>query len=439
MPKKRVFIQPTMKGIVSAFMCAGLLVVASAAEEVTYTYSLPSIDTVKQIYPDVSWLPKPYDKYYENSTLEQTIAEFTGDSLRRDGISVESVSASLDYANDRVLVTIVSDDSKAIHYEVTHPKFLENYAQALKGVAKCQETDDCWSHHEDDPNEPWAFFPQFGLPMTQQRTILMLNYPPASALTGKDYLNTFTMSRWTRLLEGVGVPNPTLFETIVDVRPIAAPGSGASQYLPNAQTYFNDPSGKTGGYYIDPQLNLMLNPAWNLGSEKTLPLMILGGPAREQWKVMTGLPDDILDTGVTTLPGASKPTPYILSNHPDVTTYQCCRGDTGNPKCTGFDLIQDEEIDVQVTCWAASMYDDPSQDPKDALAKCKDKWVDNRSAIDDLRFCALARTDSNECFDKGLTWDEALSYCGKNNNNPCTSYACPTGAGSTGSSLEVAD
>ena len=436
---EKALVRLTIGVVLSAVIWAGLCMGASAAGPVIYTYALSGIDTVRQIYPDVSWLPKPYDQYYEKSTLEQTIVQFTEDSLKRDGISFESVSASLDYANDRVLMTIESGDSRAIHYEVTHPKFIENYAQALKGVAKCQESDECWSHHDDDPNEPWAFFPQFGLPMVQQRTILMLNYPPASALTGKDYLDTFTMGRWTRLLERIGAPNPTLFETIVDVRPIAAPGSGASQYLPNAQTYFNDPTGKTGGYYIEPQLNLMLDPAWNLGNERTLPLMILGGPAREQWKVMTGLDNEILDTGITTLPGASKPTPYILSNHPDVTTYQCCPHDTGNPKCKEFDLIKDEEIDVQAICWAMSMYDDPSQDPKDALAQCKDRWVDNRSASDNLRFCALARMDSNECFEQGLTWDEALNYCEKNNNEPCASYACPTGVASDASVLEVVD
>ena len=47
----------------------------------------------------------------------------------------------------------------------------------------------------------------------------------------------------------VGIESPALFETIVDVRPIAALGSGTSAHLPDAQTCFNDPLRKIGVYY----------------------------------------------------------------------------------------------------------------------------------------------------------------------------------------------
>ena len=32
----------------------------------------------------------------------------------------------------------------------------------------------------------------------------------------------------------------------------------------------------------------------------------------------------------------------------------------------------------------------------------------------------------NECFDKGIDWETAISYCKAQDNNPCATYACPT-------------
>ncbi len=416
---------PPLFRVCTALAIAAITGLGSAQSlAATYTYLLWSSEATQPIYPDVSWLPDPYKPYYEKDSIEDTVKLFLASSMKNDGVAYNSISVSVDQSTGGLTVTIDSDDTRAGDYRAVHPKFYQNYGSATLGISKCKNQSGCWNKNNSNPNEPWAFFPQFGLPMVNQKSVLLLNYPPASALTGKDYLNTFTMSRWTRLLSGVGIDNPTLFETIVDVRPIAAPGSGTSQNLPDAITYFNDQTGLTGGYYITPQLNLMLDPPANWDADSALPLVILGGPARATWKAMTQLDDSVLSTGTTYLPGATKKVPYILGNHPDVTTYQCCPGDTSS-SCTSHQLIEMEEIDVQIGCWADQMAQDPTKDPAQVLASCKSLWVTNRSADNDLAFCALARADSNECFDKGLTWEEAIAYCKANNNNPCASYACP--------------
>ena len=334
--------------------------------------------------------------------VEDVIKLFTESSLRRDGISFASVTVNTDLRTSSYVVSIVSDDPNVVAYEVVHPQFIANYNAALQGVNKCKQQSDCWNRNNTHEDEPWAFFPQFGLPMAMQRSVLMLNYPPSTALTGQDYLKTFTMNRWTRVLDAVGIDNPTLFETIVDIRPIAAPGSGTSQNLPDAQTYFNDPSGTTGGYYINPQLSLMVEPQLPNPHENTLSLVVLGTPAREDWNKITGAGEDILNTGTATIPGGSKPTPFILGNHPDVTTYQCCPGDPSS-QCDSFDLVADEEIDMQIACWARSMSENPDGDPEKVLADCKEKWVTNRSADDDLTFT----TDVNHAAPKGDADTEA--------------------------------
>lgn len=272
---------PPLFRVCTALAIAAITGLGSAQSlAATYTYLLWSSEATQPIYPDVSWLPDPYKPYYEKDSIEDTVKLFLASSMKNDGVAYNSISVSVDQSTGGLTVTIDSDDTRAGDYRAVHPKFYQNYGSATLGISKCKNQSGCWNKNNSNPNEPWAFFPQFGLPMVNQKSVLLLNYPPASALTGKDYLNTFTMSRWTRLLSGVGIDNPTLFETIVDVRPIAAPGSGTSQNLPDAITYFNDQTGLTGGYYITPQLNLMLDPPANWDADSALPLVILGGPAR---------------------------------------------------------------------------------------------------------------------------------------------------------------
>ena len=394
--------------------------------QTTYQYTLPSSPAAPDVvYPTTKWLSEPYQKYYQEDSLADTIELFTSSSLKNDGIAFTRVNVSCSTDDKECTVAIESDNDRANDYAKIHPQFLLNYMAALQGVSKCMAEAGCWNNNNTHEDEPWAFFPQFGLPMALQRSVLLLNYPPVTALTEKNYLNTFTMGRWSRVLKAVGIENPVLFETIVDIRPIAAPGSGTSQYLPDAQTYFNDKTGSTGGYYITPQLNLMLDPPSNASTTQTLPVVVLGGPARGEWKAITGLDDSVLNTGTISLPEAGKETPYILGNHPDVTTYQCCHNDYSS-SCTSKNLIPMEEIDVQIACWAASMAASPNLDPSEALADCNKDWVSARTPENDLTFCALARIDSNECFGKNLSWEAAVNYCKQNSNDPCANPTCPT-------------
>ncbi len=390
-------------------------------------YTLGLYDQVVSVYPDPSWLPAPYKPYYKN--LEDTIQFYTESSLKNDGIDYESVTVWRPSEKGLVYVIIRSDNPVVKDYATMHPAFIKNYQQALVGINKCKSEEGCWNKGNTHPDEPWAFFPQFSMAMALQKSVLLLNYPPASALTTKSYLDTFTMSRWARVLKGAGVSQPTLYEVIVDVRPIAAPASGTSQYLPDATTYFNDPTGQTGGYYISPQLELMLDPPSNTDANNTLPLVVLGSPAREAWCEIIGKSGDaceVLATGRVTLANSQKSTPYILGNHPTVSTYQCCPGST-DKECTSYDLIEDEQIDYQVTCWVNSMSEDPSQDPATVLSACNTQWVSAPSPANQATLCTSAAMDNNACYGDGITEQQAANYCATHNNQACpaTSSGCP--------------
>ena len=388
------------------------------------TYSLPQ--AMLGVYPSEAFVPTPYKQYYEGITDEKSIELFTKSSLTHDGIMFDSVTVEFDGSKSAYVVAIATSDPNASLYSTVHPKSVDNYISAEIGAARCVNADDCWNKNNTHKDEPWAFLPPLGLPMVMQRSALMLNYPPVDALTKKDYLDNFTMNRWSNVLKAVGIENPTLYEAIVDIRPIAAPGSGTTENLPDAQKYFNNKNEAIGGYYINPQLSLTVDPDPESSSHKnTLPLIVLGTPAREEWNTITGAGEEVLKTGTATIPGASKPTPYILGNHPDLTTYQCCPGDTSS-SCDSHDLITDEEVDMQIACWTQAISANPDADPDTTLANCKEKWVTNRSPQDDLTFCAQARIDSNECFGKDIDFATAVNYCKSHDNKPCATYACPT-------------
>ena len=125
---------------------------ANASE--TYTYSLPQ-DETSLIYPNVDWLPEPYQKYYEGMSVEDVIKLFTENSLQRDGISFDSVSVNSDPTTSAYVVSIISDDPNVAAYQVVHPQFITNYNAALQGRVSNSRIAGTRTIAT-----PWAFFPQ---------------------------------------------------------------------------------------------------------------------------------------------------------------------------------------------------------------------------------------------------------------------------------------
>ncbi|MCW8928945.1 MAG: hypothetical protein OQL19_01755 [Gammaproteobacteria bacterium] len=384
----------------------------------SYVYTLPS--NSQWLYPDKSWLPQYYVKSYPD--LATTIKTFTNQSLSRDGIAGGRVSSVTPQADGTILMVISGSDSKQLaNFATMHQGFMSSThaVQGLNGTQLCQSTQGCWDPHPG--KEPWSFFLPFGLPLSQQKAVSFLNYPPDDSLTDVDYLKNFTMYRWSAVLESVGISDPYLYETIVDARPIAAPGSGQSNYMPDINTYFNKPNSQY--YYVTPMIELLTNTPANVSSN-SLPVIVLGTPSRDAWAEVIGQSQvNVLDVGTTTLPGASKPTAWVAGNHPDVTTYQCCPGDP-NSNCGGsYDLVQDETIDLQVACIIQALGADPAADPTTVKAACAQAWAVNPSPANKATICVRAKQDYDFTTDgQCKTQAEAEAFCNYYNNN-----ACPTG------------
>ncbi len=407
----------------------------SSATGITVSYSLASSE-LGDLYPNKQnsemW-PPPYDSSEHYADVDTSIKWFTEQSLSRDGIPYSSVAV------DSGTVTISGTTADAQGYAIVHPAFVDtkHAVQGLNGINKCRATAGCWDPHPGD--DPWAFFLPLGLPLVQQQAVLFLNYPPSDSLEYADYLDNFTMKRWSEVLESVGITTPYLYETIVDAHPIAAPGSGQSGYMPDTTEYFNS----DGNDYIKPMLALLTDPPASSGAS-TLPVMVLGTPAKKEWGTIIGKEVETLDVGADTLPGADKPTAWVAANHPDVTTYQCCPNDPDTEHCCSesygcsYDLVPDEIIDLTAACIIQELAQSPQTTPPDAKTQCQNEWSINPSEANKQTICVRAKLDYDFTTEGQCKCQEAAeAFCKAYNNNPCPdgvftctySSLCPTSSG----------
>ena len=405
-------------GIMALTLCAGNSLHAEESATRTYTYSLPSNSV--SLYPDVSWLPSTYQPYYPD--LGKTIQHFTQQSIDRSGLTNTVVSVQIGETGNPQ-VTLTGNDLEAMQaFAAVQQTFLdENHAvQGRNGVQKCRQTHDCW---DTQPNAqyPWAFFPPLGMAMLNQTVVNFMNYPPAVSLERHDYLDDNTMKRWSGVLEAVGISNTVLYETIVDGRPIAAAGTGQSDYLPDIDTYFNSP----GNEYVTPMLSL-LTASSNATYSKAV--VILGAPAEADWAKIIGAsgvkPGDV---GTTNAIDPGKNTNWVAGNHPNVTAYQCCPGDP-SPGCrasasysASANLIRDEKTDLMVACIEKELGENPAADVNKLKAECKAEWNSSKlSPANQKTLCIRARLDYNwNGIGNCKTAAEALAFCNKHLDNAC--------------------
>jgi hypothetical protein len=460
-----------------AWMRRALLTVAAAAVPLAAqadTIRIPLNADASKYYPasDQAGLPD----YYKQQpgfpySMSASIVRFTEASLARDGIS--NVTVAVDLSSTPPMIILNSSDPQSLlraqGYATTLPSFLDASHAGLgyQGAQKCLNQADpkCWDPGYKPGNAPWAFYLPLGLPMVNQKAVMLLNYPPSDALCGADYLNNFTMARWNQVLARVGIVDTLLYQTIVDVHPIAAPGSGQSTYIRNTSAYFVDGSGSN---YDVNMLNLLLTTK---APSVTAPLQVAGSDALTAWGTITGLgtvkPGQV---GVYT-PKVGPSVPWVATNHPDVTTYQMCPGDTTKTSSASastttakskelartasssssggysdYDLVADELLDLQSACVLQKIAADPTLNPADAQAACKQVWCTDASnpSCNVKAVCIQARLDYDFKSPGNCQCESAAEqFCATYNNQACPSSTsltscadfnkkyCNSGAGKT--------
>jgi hypothetical protein len=475
--QRRAFVR-CVSGIGVAILCSSVPAWSQRSSSAT-AYSLGP--NAAKLYPDAAWLPKAYAAIYPS--LDDTIAAFTKQSLAADGISATvNVQAGK--------ITLTSTDPHAAWYAKQHAALFDEHhaALALAPIAACQKSATppavasdasqppkgagCWdpynmagpSPYPLYPTQPWALFLPLGLAMVNQQAVLLLDYPPAVSLKAKwtpssdttpVYLQNYTMERWGRILANAALPStvsPLLFETIVDSRPMAAPGSAGGRKgpdgkpLPSPSAYLPPPTA-FGGTYTTAMLSLLTSPPSNTGAH-SLPVQVLGGPAQAAWHSITHQEVKTLGTGSYTFSDTKKTSMWVAGNHPDFTTYLTCPASTGGATSSTSmpgDVIAGEKLDLEVACLIRAFAANAATDVQAAQAKCR--WnTGTLSAADTHTVCVQAMLDNNtprlNCFANPHAYHtlaqrkEALAlaeqFCKAHDDNPCPSDAtarCLAGSG----------
>ena len=197
-------------------------------------YRLGTKRDIDKLYPMIK--TESMSAYDYSMAVAANIQYYLQNSLTRDQIGGACSLKVVPDGKAGYKVSFHSSDPRASDYGATQKSWLEHGKLGLKGVRKCQKDKSCWEPTGANLtcSGPWQFYLPLGLPMLSQKMVMLLHYPPYSAMQQSDYLNNATLNRWQRLLVTVGVPQAdwTLYTTTVDIFPIAAPGSGQTGCFP---------------------------------------------------------------------------------------------------------------------------------------------------------------------------------------------------------------
>ncbi len=448
------------------------------------TYVLPL--GTSQLYPPVSVVtPNPPTRLFPPlepsvafASLNDVIRHYTLSSLQCEGLlpSIASivVGGSDQAPHDPFTIMMTFDDSvkpAVTGFAFAHQAFLQAGFKALNGAQKMQTTS-AWNPmsgfqvNGSDGLCEWALCLPLGMAMWSQKAVTLMHYPPYIAMQHADYLYNNTLIRWQSLLTCCGASSATLgaYTTIVDVNPIAAPGSGQSEY-PNdyfpimmSSLFFDDATNNAD--YIRSMLGTLLTQNPQL-TTATLPLLVCGSPTydpqapgwfrvaykaqlptvpTEKYPTLPGIVQaNVLQVGNVQLSSGALPTPYMLANH------MIAAGVIGRMTGVGWsyatalpDIRQYEAQDLVAAEFIRLIGDDPTLDPATAKAQAVQRWYGPAGVtgvptppadVDKVSLCAMALVDTYFSLVTYMPWwdlptaigmvQSAYGRLGPDAYNPC--------------------
>ena len=431
----------------------------------SYKYVFGDAEKIEQLFPP----PKFADPSLGFHDYTDVIKHYTKNSLKADGVDTREVEVTR--ADGKYYIKLESTGEQHLleTFGNRHAMvFSKDYAQkAIRGMELLKELK-VWNpmdgyHVNDsqtDGTSRWHLFPSLGLNVMNQKGILLLHYPPWAVVQLGTFENAITFRRWEQLLTCAGIKSKdsSFYKTFMEVSPIAAPGSGESEY-PNDYFPIMMASGFFDGGpdrdYIRSMLELFLNPpGWSEDRKYTLPLLICGSPLYDPqspgWfrtaytdilpQDENGVPQvNVMQTGTfKVFPHSQRETPYLISNH------MIAAGVTG--KCTIDpskipDIRQYEAQDMVSATFLKIYSGNPDISPQDAKSQACQRWFGNADGTgapepanenDQLTLCALAQMDlffEPDPPRPKYTFDEAFQRCKTATypGNPCYGNIQPHG------------
>lgn len=419
------------------------------------------------MYPDPSLIEPSVKQALKLNTYQDVILHFTASSLAEDGIQIEQGSLSVTKGDGEAGYTVSFQPlpqfaAQAEQFATMHVAMLDakHGGLALIGADACQDTA-AWNPmagfpvNKNDGPSVWVPCLPLGMPIVNHRAVTLLHYPPIKAYRTVNYLNNNTLCRWSHILDCVGSDKPQLYHAIVDVNPIAAPGSGESEYLNDyfpisLTSMFFDDEGH-GRTYVRSMIDLMLNPPANAANPYTLPLLVCGSPLYDPqapgWfrtRYKEQLPTDkygtptanVLQVGfINVTPSSTKKTPYMIANH------MIAAGVTGRfggdpsqiPNIQKYEA-QDLVAATFLNLCAIAAQQGRAIDPAEAKKVACERWFGDSDGSgapnppdikDRLTICALAQMDL--CYiptrnPPTYTFEECIARCQKKGGpdySPC--------------------
>lgn len=359
-PLDRTFSKKIIKTIASVTAISCSLIVSGCSQDVaiadtnknslapspsyTKTFTLGDTATLTNLYS--------YPNNSSGETLAQTIQHYLEQRTARDHIDAE---INVSVTADTYSATFTSNNPAISEYKEQIITFLNNGKLAFTGAEQLK-VDGKWDDSE------WAFFLPVGLSIINQKSVQLLHFPPDYSRTDQDYLNSKTSQRWEQLLQLNEVPadETTLYESILDIAPIAAPASAGST-LSETYSAFEP--------YVLNMLPLLLDldkESTTSSPSSTLPIVAYGSPVRD-WVADHYQLDSFEVNSVAQISisnGASAP--ILGANHPSYIWYA---------KDQSRELASEVMLqDLISSCWQASMGQNPSQNSASAVSNCTSDW-----------------------------------------------------------------
>ncbi len=290
-----------------------------------------------------------------DESLADTIEHYLNQRLQRDTIGNASASVSINSDGDYE-ATLSGNDDNISDYQSQISTFLANGELAAKAVVELKNKK-LWNEDE------WRFFLPLGLSIVNQRSVQLLHFPPDYSLPEQNYLDSKTSQRWEKLLvlNEVAADDVTLYESILDVAPIAAPASAGST-LSKTYSAFEP--------YVVNMLPLLLDI--DEGNSNALPIVAYGGPVRSWVKSYF----EIENFGVNsfdTVTIDNVAAPILGANHPSYIWYTKDQG-----RAAAMNVMQEDLISA---CWQAKMGATPSLDGASTLANCSSYWQERPMTV----------------------------------------------------------
>ncbi|RLA60014.1 MAG: hypothetical protein DRQ89_13370 [Epsilonproteobacteria bacterium] len=336
---------------------------------------------------------------FQNETVAETVKRWFDYSIRRDGFQATS---EVRKDSGEFFLDITLKDSQQ---KTGLPAFVRRYEEFLRHGDTAVELARTYNKEKNKWLPNWRFLLPHGLPLTNNRTLEVMNFPPVSlVLKTQDYLDSATTHRWNKMFiaNGVKEENLDLYGAIVDIVPVAAPAN-EGYILRDTQHIYSGHFNPYAMAMVEMWTRIEDDP------EHSKPIMTLGREMLTWFNVNYHAElKNVLDVTEISMTDKRK-VPIMFTNHPSKIFYS-----------TSFKAaLKIMDQDAVANCWQAEMGKSPETNPQEMKTRCTERWqeqVPKKCEMVWVQDCGLKQDKAVQlCADHAQRSgdDESRDWCGR--------------------------